>query len=498
MRRDILARDAAIKFLEPLEAHGWAASIEKCFDDDEYLLVRAKRGSREHLFALLYTSAVCNALYKRLASDVEHIFVNGELYNVEAYAYGIDKPVSSAADFRAILNVWNSEGADGKFVGDEDDVVSPRRAEQRRILSETPVEAIWLRLQQLQSVTLAKRMLRERYSHESVDIPEVTLHQKAEGIAYALRNATDYFRESAAHRNVSQRILNLYYGSIAFAFAEMLSQPDGAETLADLEQHTKHGHGLYTLDGTEAGLEHLVIGVIRSGFFTSWMETAGLDVTWIPSKKPKRYEDLSNVPAASWTTIERLFATIPELSDLFIDIFEAAPRYVTPTYNMAANGSPVNPRPGDSATSYVDLIDYSARLSKEEIAGFKGPIDQIHGGVVRDSYKSFRVAVTHATKYWHQALKIHRSPLAPATILLPIFQTVDDFRMICVVLLYGLSIVVRYRPSIWRRVQEGDLDHIRILIEAFLAVVERVLPEEFLGKITAQTISAVQPGSIYA
>jgi len=39
-------------------------------------------------------------------------------------------------------------------------------------------------------------------------------------------------------------------------------------------------------------------------------------------------------------------------------------------------------------------------------------------------------------------------------------------------MLYTLSIIVRYRPSIWRRVQEGDLDHMRVLIEAFLAVVE--------------------------
>jgi hypothetical protein len=65
------------------------------------------------------------------------------------------------------------------------------------------------------------------------------------------------------------------------------------------------------------------------------------------------------------------------------------------------------------------------------------------------------------------------------------------------VLLYALSIVVRYRPSVWRRVQEGDLDQMRVLIEAFLAIVERVLPHEFLEKITGQKFIVKEPGSFY-
>ena len=90
-----------------------------------------------------------------------------------------------------------------------------------------------------------------------------------------------------------------------------------------------------------------------------------------------------------------------------------------------------------------------------------------------------------------------RQPFERAALIRPIFGTVDEYRAVCVALLYGLSIVVRYRPSIWRRVQEGDLDHMRVLIEAFLAVVERVLPEQFLEKITARRVFAKQPGSFF-
>ena len=55
--------------------------------------------------------------------------------------------------------------------------------------------------------------------------------------------------------------------------------------------------------------------------------------------------------------------------------------------------------------------------------------------------------------------------------------------------------MVRYRPSVWRRVQEGDHDHLRVLVEAYLAVVERVLPEQFLERISAQRVFAKQPGA---
>jgi hypothetical protein len=78
---------------------------------------------------------------------------------------------------------------------------------------------------------------------------------------------------------------------------------------------------------------------------------------------------------------------------------------------------------------------------------------------------------------------------------MPVLGGLKEYRALCVVILYALSIVVRYRPSLWRRVQEGDLDHLRVLIEAFLVVVERVLPEQFLETISGQRIYAKQPGT---
>jgi hypothetical protein len=92
------------------------------------------------------------------------------------------------------------------------------------------------------------------------------------------------------------------------------------------------------------------------------------------------------------------------------------------------------------------------------------------------------------------ALDLHHSPFKRSAFLMPILGSLKEYRATCVVLLYALSIVVRYRPSLWRRVQEGDLDHLRVLIEAFLFVVERILPEQFLETVSGSSRRLWQPG----
>lgn len=497
-RLDILRRDAERKILAKLRTHNWSSIIEREFPDG--LIIAAERGGHRHTVALIYSSDTDNRIYKSLAAEVEHIFFNGQPYHVEQFTQGVTKPVGSADDFHQVLLEWNRTSAEGKFApGDREKppAVESTILRPRFLLSDEPIEAVWLRLRQLQSVTLARKMIEARAVAEHVDLDADSLHSKAQGVAYALRNASDYF-QARDGQTFSQRVLNLYYGSLAFAFAEMLADPHGAKALSDIEDSTKAGHGLYTVDGVSDGLEQIVVGVLPSGFFPAWAKSIGKPIRQFPEKKPRGHSQLASAPEHSWLTIEALFASIPELADLFSNIFAAKPRWIMPVYDQTANqGLSLFGQPNSVTRSYVLVVDDTGRLTKNDVALFPGPISEI-SELSSEAGRHFRVAVEHPSgKLWWDSLQIHHSPFQRDTLILPIFGVIGEYRAISVVLLYALSIVVRYRPSIWRRVQEGDLDHMRVIIEAFLAVGERVLPEQFLAAVTGQRIVAKRPGSFF-
>jgi len=449
---------------------------------------------------LLYSSATNNSVYRALAKEVDIILVNGDLWKIESYGYGIDVPIRSANDFHSLLVEWNQASSEGKFAPDAEESCQSEEEEEvpnvRVLLSDTPIEAVWLRLRQLHSVKLAERVIANRGEQGSGILGSEVVASKAAGVAFALRNASDYYSASEA-RNLSQRVLNLYYGSMAFAFAEMLAMPSGPDSLTQIENVTKQGHGLYTLDGATSDLKDIAVGIIRSGFFTSWLTTLGQEVSWTPQKKPKSFADVATFPQDSWLTLEQLFARIPEISDLFQDVFDSPTLWLEPSYDSSANqaGFQLMAKAPVSRT-YGLLTDISGQLTKEDIAQFPGPFSEIKQVGSRGKARRFRVAVDHdGHKVWWNALDLHSSPLGPTAIIKPIFHGLGTYRAICLVLLYALSIIVRYRPSVWRRVQEGDLDHMRALIEAFLAVVVRVLPEHFLASVSGEKVFTRQHGS---
>jgi hypothetical protein len=398
---------------------------------------------------------------------------------VEQFTHGVNVPVGSADDFRLTFDEWNASSAEGKFAPSTSraDRIPPSRSDHRFILAEEPIKAVWLRIRQLHSVTLAKKLIPARAQEAGAALTEGEINRKAEGVSYAARNAYDYFLAKDASP-VSQRVLNLYYGSLAFASAEMLAAPAASKTLEETEAYTKYGHGLYTIDGADTALGSLVVGITSSGFFPAWMRSMGLTTAQVPQKKPREYADLATMPPAAWLTVENLFAHIPEVADRFIEIFDSKPAWIAPHYDALANhrgGMFGNQSP--PARTYGNFIDISGRLTREDVAEFPGPLSEIAPVESGGSERQFRVAVDHpGVPIWWDALPLHRSPFVPAAIIKPIFGAVDQYRAMCVVLLYALSIIVRYRPSVWRRVQEGDLDQMRVLIEAFLATVERILP----------------------
>jgi hypothetical protein len=501
-RLEILKHDAELKILGPLRTHGWKVAVEReNASGDGHIIYEAERGEHCRTFALLYSSASGNGTYRALeARGGDRILVNGDLWKIESYAHGIATPISSANDFVEVLIGWNRATSGGKFAPGSEEAESDEEEDpsQRRVLlSDTPIEAVWLRLRQLHSVRLAANQIRRSSERANVTLDGNTVQSKAEGVAYALRNATDYFSASQT-RNVSQRVLNLYYGSMAFAFAEMLASPAGPTSLVQIEEETKRGHGLYTVDGQTSDVADLVVGLMRRGFFTSYLTFLGKDIAWTPKEKAKGYADLASYHPDSHATLGQLFARIPEIADLFLDVLDNPTLWLHPSYDTMANhaGFTLYGRPRVTR-SYGILTDVSGKLSIEDVANIPGPISELKRIASKGRGARYRMAIDHeGHDVWWSALPLHKSPLGPVALIKPLYNDVSEYRAICLALLYALSIVVRYRPSVWRRVQEGDLDHMRVLIEAFLAAAERILPEQYLALASGMSIHARQPGSI--
>ncbi|WP_431739664.1 YaaC family protein [Morganella morganii] len=79
-----------------------------------------------------------------------------------------------------------------------------------------------------------------------------------------------------------------------------------------------------------------------------------------------------------------------------------------------------------------------------------------------------------------------------------IFGGVSEYRCITTVILYALSILVRYRPSIWREVASGKYEDYLALTDEFLSVFERLAPEKFLEALLDSKVRVVQSGSMFA
>ena len=67
--------------------------------------------------------------------------------------------------------------------------------------------------------------------------------------------------------------------------------------------------------------------------------------------------------------------------------------------------------------------------------------------------------------------------LSASMVLAPLFGRTDDWEVFAVMILYALSIIVRYMPNLWIRILHGDLDNYKAVFYQFSRVAERELTQ---------------------
>lgn len=368
------------------------------------------------------------------------------------------------------------------------------------IKAENPLVGIWARLDQFASTSLAEKLIRRRAKEQSVDISEEKVKGKGIGVAFALRNASDYFR-AVPFESLNKRILSLYYGGLALAFAEMLASPAGPADLDEVEGYTTRGHGFYAFGTEQRGFSELLVGVMATGFLPRWADFLGHDVRGYPKEKAKSDDAVPKLPANTFCTLRELLSAIPELADLFAEVFDSEPSWIMPVGDTEAN-QPMSfgSRPEVTCT-YIKLVDRSGKISQARIESAMLPIAELSR--IPDTPvgygQIFRVRVDHpGSNHWGEALPLHQSPFenGGALILSPL-SDFNEYRILAMGVLYALSILVRYMPRTWRHVEGGDLDQHLALVRTAVGVFERILPQEFLELITGERIVAAQPGSFW-
>jgi len=493
LRMGILRNAARQQILAPLSSHGWIASIINESEDGEYLVIDAKKSGEKHSVALMYTSATDNRHFRHLENSVSHIFINGQLYRVEEYARGTTTPISSVDDFFPLLVEWNSKLAPVKQGRKKANSPGPIL----RIVSEDPLTGIWSRLNQFSSSELAKKLILRRAVREGATLAADQVLSKASGIAFALGNAADYYK-GAPYESLNKRVLSLYYGTLSLAFAEMLAAPNGPSDLDELEGMTKQGHGLFALPSVTGNFGDLKVGVLATGFYPNWASFLGYNTGFYPKAKAKTVGDLddsSKYPLQSFASMSILLSAVPELGDLFTQVYDDEPAWLIPYADMSSRHAQVGANP---LSSYILLKDRSGKMSLASIALQDWPLTELTPIETTDDGAVFRARVDHhGLKSWHDALLLHRSPyLSGSTLILPVLGGVSEYRVTSLAILYSLSILVRYMPSAWRRVEGGDWDQHLSVIRAVLDVFERILPQQFLESISGERVHTSLPGSL--
>lgn len=341
--------------------------------------------------------------------------------------------------------------------------------------------------------------MKRRAEAEEVELTATTVDTKAGGISYLMRGALDYV-VSTPRDALNRKILGLYYGIMALAQAEMLASPSGPSDLETVQGMTRYGHGLYTLPVSQGGFADIRVGVLKTGFFSEWMKYLGHNIADFPSRRPKLEADLKNIPAGMVCSLRDLFASMPEIDDLFGEVFGGLPGWISVAHDTIANraGSATIRKIG---STYCLFIDRSGKVPAEYLASAGWPLAEIRqAGDHEGPGTTFRARVDHiGHDYWWMVLPTRSSPFkSGSTLIFPTVGRIREYRTIAAVTLYALSIMVRYMPSAWRRVEGGDQDQYLALVQTALTVWERLLPEQFLESIAGETVRTAQPGSFFA
>lgn len=342
-----------------------------------------------------------------------------------------------------------------------------------RIPTYNSISSIWNRFDILTTYEGAKRFL-ESKKNSDVKISDKLINEKAQGLTFCIRNAKEYFNKQNIE-DLTSTTLSFYYGIFNLLEAILLSDLSHRVNLDKLEEYTRSGHGLGIISKTGNKFpDSEYIMILRNGFFSIFLQKIlNYDINNSVEKRYKDFNEISTDDQLKLIGLKEVISRLPELKGIYIDLFKEQPNYLNMTYSNNKEIKKIRVK-----FDYRGYNGNSEYLTKEriiEILNLKIELKLIE----KDS--GFETKEEIDRKIFDKIPK-YNSVMSKECFIKKI-HNLNDPLFFNFILLYVLSIYVRYKPAIWREILEGEYSIYSPLIKNFLFSVERVIPNIVLDRL---------------
>jgi len=381
-------------------------------------------------------------------------------------------------------------------------------------------ELVWLRFKRLTNARLCEQLLRDKQGLAKTSLAREIVQRKAIGLASVIDSGLGYWEQNKNRLN--SWVLSRYYALLQMTIAEQVASVKNSDDLGSVQRHTEFGHGLATFNRSNQFPSDFLIYVIKSGHFYSYGKFLNIPMKEISlERKIKKSESIPD--PSLLISVKELFRRIPELQPVIREYFNECPlsfhigssrkndsirlealRNQDITNSLQSEGfSLENNIERDEAekVTYVSLYSHNETdITVEQLNGLGLPFFDIE--LAEDTYSKktyFEAKVKHPMQgYWWEHLSLYRSSYCATSIISPVFNNIEDVVAVNLMLLYSLSIIVRYLPNLWYEITTGELSIYSSLLEYYLTIFDRVMPKLMLERITEIEIKVSYPGSLTA
>lgn len=360
--------------------------------------------------------------------------------------------------------------------------------DNERLVAQDIDEIVWLRLKRLTSLKLCEKILSNKADQIDRDIDRTIIHNKAIGLSSSIESSINYWNFKTDSLNL--RILSRYYALLQMTIAEQVSSLNNEYDLPQIQRYTEAGHGLGNLRNLNDDFpDNYFIILLKSGYVHSYAKFLGIRRKFNEmafERRPRDYNSVDATDKNKLIPLTSLFSRIPELRPVIFEYLGINPLSFHVVYDTLKN------RDIEGDKTFLNLYPENAEISEYDLSNYNLPFQSI-----QENENHFGVEFSHPEGViWHQRLNLYRSNYCGTSYIVPLKNAFEDPILLNLMLLYSLSIVVRYLPNLWYEIYHGNLDHFGSLIDYYVSIFDHVIPLKMLERITENEIHLSLPGTL--